>query len=266
MSELKALIFDVDGTLADTERNGHRVAFNKAFAQAGLNWHWSVQLYGALLAVTGGKERIRHYIEHYLPNFQAPGDLDEFIAALHGAKNAYYAEMVAAGEIPLRPGVKRLLLESQREDIRLAIATTTSRENVETLLEHSLDPDAVSWFEVIGAGDVVAFKKPASDIFHYTLEALGLPAEECLAIEDSANGMRASLAAGIRTLVTVSDYTRNEHFTGAALVVDNLGEPGQAMTVLSGDAHGAAMIDVAVLRRLHGDAGPLDGLQARAAP
>jgi len=266
MSALKGLIFDVDGTLAETERNGHRVAFNKAFAQAGLNWHWSVNLYGELLAVTGGKERIRHYIEQHLPEFQAPGDLSEFIAGLHGAKNAYYAEMVTAGEIPPRPGVKRLLLEAQREGIRLAIATTTSLENVEALLEHSLDPDAVSWFEVIAAGDVVAAKKPATDIFHYTLKALDLPAEACLAVEDSANGLRASLGAGIQTLVTVSDYTRNDRFTGAALVVDHLGEPGEAMTVLAGDAQGAAMIDVAVLRRLHGDVAVAGSQRVQAAP
>jgi beta-phosphoglucomutase-like phosphatase (HAD superfamily) len=161
--------------------------------------------------------------------------------------------------------VKRLLLEAQREDVRLAIATTTSRENVETLLEHSLDPDAVSWFEVIAAGDVVASKKPAADIFHYTLAAMGLPAEECLVIEDSANGLRASLGAGIQTLVTVSDYTNKERFDGAALVVDHLGDPGQSMTVLSGDAHGAAMIDVALLRRLHGNAEPSDARQAQGA-
>ena len=251
MSELKALIFDVDGTLADTEANGHRVAFNKAFAAAGINWHWSVELYGELLAVTGGKERILHYIQNFRPDFLAPGDLGEFIAGLHLAKNAYYAEMVAAGDIPLRPGVKRLLLEAQHAGLRLAIATTTSLENVETLLEHSLEADAASWFEVIGAGDMVAAKKPAPDIYHYTLEALNLSPEECLAVEDSANGLRSALAAGLKTLVTVSDYTRDQRFAGAALVVDQLGEPDQAMTVITGDAGRAAMIDVATLRHIH---------------
>lgn len=266
MSTLQALIFDVDGTLAETERNGHRVAFNKAFAQAGLNWHWSVDLYGELLAVTGGKERIRHFIEHDLPEFQAPGDMDEFIAGLHGAKNAFYAEMVAAGEIPLRPGVKRLLLEAQREGIRLAVATTTSLENVEALLEHSLDSDAVSGFEVIAAGDVVAAKKPAADIFHHALKILDLPAEACLAVEDSANGLRAALGAGLQTVVTVSDYTRDDCFDGAALVVDHLGEPDGPMTVLAGDGQGATLIDVEVLRRLHGDSTVVTSPRERAAP
>ena len=253
MSDLQALIFDVDGTLADTEANGHRVAFNKAFAEAGLNWHWSVELYGALLTVTGGKERIFHYIQNYQPQFIAPGALDEFIAALHRAKNGFYADMVAAGEIPLRPGVKRLLLEAQQSGLRLAIATTTSLENVEALLEHSLDPDAVSWFEVIAAGDVVAAKKPAPDIYHYALAAMNLSAADCLAVEDSMNGLRSALAADLKTVITVSDYTRNERFSGAVLVVDQLGEPGQAMTVLAGDAKGAAMIDVGTLRWIFQD-------------
>ena len=253
MSDLKALIFDVDGTLADTEANGHRVAFNKAFAEADLDWHWSVELYGELLAVTGGKERIFHYIQNYHPQFIAPGELGEFIAELHRAKNGYYADMVAAGEIPLRPGVRRLLLEAQQAGLRLAIATTTSMENVEALLEHSLDPDAVSWFEVIAAGDVVAAKKPAPDIYHYALKALKLSPAQCLAVEDSLNGLRSALAADLKTLVTVSDYTRSERFTGATLVVDQLGEPGQAMTVLEGDAKGAAMIDVTTLRLIFSD-------------
>jgi len=253
MSELKALIFDVDGTLADTEASGHRVAFNKAFAEAGLNWYWSVELYGELLAVTGGKERILHYIQKYHPQFIAPDELGTFIAGLHRAKNGYYADMVAAGEIPLRPGVRRILLEAQQAGLRLAIATTTSLENVEALLEHSLDPDAVSWFDVIAAGDVVAAKKPAPDIYHYTLKALNLSAAQCLAVEDSLNGLRSALAADLKTLVTVSDYTRGERFNGALLVVDQLGESGQEMTVLGGDAGGASMIDVNTLRWIFND-------------
>jgi len=251
MSALQALIFDVDGTLADTERNGHRPAFNKAFAAAGLDWFWSVELYGELLAVTGGKERMLHYIEKYLPNFQAPGDLNEFIAGLHRSKNGFYAEMVANGELPLRSGVRRLLLEAQQEGIRLAIATTTSKENVEALLEHSLEADSASWFEVISAGDVVKAKKPSPDIFIHAMEAMKLKPEDCLAVEDSSNGLRSALGAGLKTLVTVSGYTAKEKFPGAALVVDQLGEPDQPMHVLAGDGEGAGYVDMALLRRLH---------------
>lgn len=251
--QLQALIFDVDGTLADTELHGHRVAFNRAFARAGLDWEWSAELYGKLLKVTGGKERIRRYLDEYLPAFEVPGDRDAFITGLHRAKNALYAEMVAAGDVPLRPGVKRLLREAREAGLRLAIATTTSMENVDALLAHCFDEDVHSWFEVIGAGDVVPAKKPAPDIYHYTLAALDLPPAACLALEDSANGVRSAVAAGIPTLVTVSDYTKGEDFSGAAVVVDQLGEPDALSTVITPAPAGEPLqwIDVAALRRIH---------------
>lgn len=252
-TQLQALIFDVDGTLADTELHGHRVAFNRAFARAGLDWEWSAELYGKLLKVTGGKERIGRYLDEHRPTFTPPGDRDAFIAGLHKAKNQIYAEMVAAGDVPLRPGVKRLLREARAAGLRLAIATTTSMENVEALLAHCLDADMQGCFEVIGAGDMVPAKKPAPDIYHYTLAALGLPATACLALEDSANGLRAALAAGIPTLVTISDYTRGEDFGGAAVVVDHLGEPEVLLTVMTGAPDGEPLrwIDVPALHRVH---------------
>ena len=151
MAELAALIFDVDGTLADTERDGHRVAFNRAFADAGLDWEWSVELYGKLLAVTGGKERIRHYLDHFNTAFERPDGLDEFIAGLHAAKTEHYTRMLSEGLIPLRSGVKRLLQEARDAGMRLAIATTTTPANVSALLNYSLAPDAADWFEVIAA-------------------------------------------------------------------------------------------------------------------
>jgi HAD superfamily hydrolase (TIGR01509 family) len=253
MSKLRALLFDVDGTLADTERDGHRVAFNAAFAEAGLDWRWSVALYGELLAVTGGKERIRYYLERYNTAFQAPGDLIEFVAGLHTAKTRIYTRMLANGEIPLRPGVKRLLQEARAQGVRLAIATTTTPVNVLALLEHSLAPDAVAWFDVIAAGDIVPAKKPAPDIYHYALKRLNLRPEECIAFEDSENGLKSALGAGVRTIVTVNDYTCDHDLTGAALVLDQLGEPGLPFAVLQGDAYEAACVDMDLLRRIHGD-------------
>jgi beta-phosphoglucomutase-like phosphatase (HAD superfamily) len=170
MSELKALIFDVDGTLADTERDGHRVAFNQAFADAGLDWDWSVEVYGDLLSVTGGKERIRFYLEKYQSDFSIDGDLTEFIISLHKQKTNHYLALLQQGKIPLRPGVERLLHEAREAGLTLGIATTTTPANVSYLLESTLGADSLAWFDVIAAGDIVPDKKPAADIFVLALK------------------------------------------------------------------------------------------------
>ncbi|MDA8095359.1 MAG: HAD family hydrolase [Betaproteobacteria bacterium] len=250
----EALIFDVDGTLADTERDGHRLAFNRAFQSFGLDWEWDVGLYGELLQVTGGKERMRHYVQRHRPDL-ASSDLDALIPALHRQKTQHYTEHLAQGGIPMRPGVRRLLQEARAAGVRLAIATTTTPDNVSVLLRSSLDPSAEAWFEVIGAGDVVAAKKPAPDIYLWVLERLGLPAHRCLALEDSENGLRASRRAGIPTVVTISDYTRDQDFSGAVAVLTDLGDPGEPMTQLAGPDLGREYVDLALLRRWHEAAG-----------
>ncbi len=248
---LKALIFDVDGTLADTERDGHRVAFNRAFAEAGLDWNWDVPLYAKLLAVTGGKERIRHYVEQHRPDYQKPADFNALVARLHASKTRHYTALLGSGGIPLRPGVRRLLEEARRAGVRLAIATTTTPDNVIALLRHALLPEAESWFEVIGAGDVVAAKKPAPDIYHYVLERLRLSPAHCLAFEDSENGLRAAQAADLKTIITVNDYTRSHDFRGAVLVLDHLGEADRPFQVLSGaSVNGASVLDLRLLGQL----------------
>ncbi len=247
---LTTLIFDVDGTLADTEEI-HRIAFNQAFTNAGLDWRWSVERYGELLAVTGGRERIRHFMELEGMAALSRPDLDAWIAGLHRAKTALYTGMLAGGRIPLRPGVERLLTEARAAGLRLAIATTTSPPNVIALLQHSLAEDGEHWFEVIAAGDVVAKKKPAPDIYLHALHALGADPAECLAFEDSENGVRSARGAGIVTLVTENAYTRRHDFSGAALVLDHLGEPDEPCTAQSGTLNGARYVDVAALRKLH---------------
>ena len=221
---LKALLFDVDGTLADTERDGHRPAFNAAFKEFGLDWHWDVPLYGQLLAVTGGKERMKYYVEKFRTDYVKPENFEELVASLHKAKTAHYTRMLAEGGIPLRPGVRRLLEEARAAGLILGIATTTTPENVTALLKHSLDEEGVNWFKVIAAGDIVPAKKPASDIYVWAMQQLNLQPEECLAFEDSENGILASRGAGLRTIVTVNDYTADHDFSGAVAVLSDLGE------------------------------------------
>ena len=252
MNGLQALIFDVDGTLADTERDGHRAAFNAAFKDNGLDWRWDVELYGRLLAVTGGKERIRYYLDEFNGACPYQAEPDGFIARLHKDKTRHYTGMLRTGRVPLRPGVERLITEARESGTRLAIATTTTPENVTALLEHSLPPGSSDWFEVIAAGDVVPAKKPAPDIYHYALEQLGLAPEQCMAFEDSRNGILASRGAGLETVIAVNGYTRDDDFDGALLVVDHLGEPDHPFTVLEGDAKGADYLDLDLLQRLHG--------------
>jgi HAD superfamily hydrolase (TIGR01509 family) len=217
MRRFRALIFDVDGTLAETEEI-HRRAFNETFAAFGLGWTWDVALYAELLQVAGGKERIRHY--QRLAGGLALSDGE--VAELHRRKTDRYADLVSGGACALRDGVAKTLAAAAARGQRLAIATTTSRANVEALLAATLGPRGLPLFEVIVAGDEVARKKPAPDVYREALAHLGLPAAACLAIEDSRNGLLAARGAGIPVLIIRSAYFANDDFNGALAVVDRL--------------------------------------------
>ena len=215
----EALIFDVDGMLAETEEL-HRAAFNAVFKKEGLRWHWDVPLYGELLKITGGKERLRHYCG-MIGRPQAE-ITDDDIVRLHRRKNKSYAALSQAGACTLRPGVEALLRQARAKGLRLAICTTASRASAEVLLAAALPAAATEWFEVIVAGDEVSAKKPAPDAYLKVLSALALPASRCLAFEGSRNGLLSALAAGIETVVTPGLYTAVENFGGAAQVLPDL--------------------------------------------
>lgn len=217
MTDLRALIFDVDGTLADTEST-HREAFNEAFEEVGLDWNWSEAKYTALLRVAGGKERLKaHHRE--VNGYPMPAALVERV---HAAKTRRYVSRVQDRHVVLRPGVLALLEEARGRGLPLAIATTTSPENVSALLRSALGERWRDWFSAWGDASKAPRKKPDPQVYRYVLETLGLPASACLAFEDSFNGLTAALAAGIPTIITPTAFTAADDFEGARAVLPNL--------------------------------------------
>ena len=214
---LKALIFDVDGTLAETEE-AHRTAFNRTFAESGLGWDWSVKDYTRLLETTGGKERMLRHRD----DLGTSQPSDEKIVKLHKIKTGIYAEILASGGLDPRPGVADLIASARRAGLRIAVATTTNRPNVDALCQSCRGQAAKEIFDVIAAGDQVAAKEPAPDVFLLALKRLGLPAAEAIAFEDSLNGLRSANTAGLRTLVTPSAYTAHQDFAAANWVLPDL--------------------------------------------
>lgn len=229
MKEFKALIFDVDGTMAETEEL-HRRAFNESFAQYGLDWSWDVDLYAQLLRVTGGKERITHFMNRYQNDQNRLSSAQ--IADLHRTKNDRYAELIASGGCQLRAGIADVLEAAERRAQLLAIATTTSRANVEALLKPIFGRGWPDIFHVIVCGEDVARKKPFPDAYLKALQGLLLPARACLALEDSRNGLLAARSAGVPVVVIRSLYFGNDDFEGALKVVNEVTDLGDFEEIL----------------------------------
>lgn len=228
---LKALIFDCDGVLVDTERDAHRVGFNRAFAEHDIDAEWDVELYGKLLLVAGGKERMRAYFDEYGWPEGADTDetRDELIVELHKTKTQITSELVST--LPVRPGVLRIVDEAIAAGVRLGVCTTSNPKFIDAVLD-LFGPERKAAFEFVHAGDVVAKKKPAPDIYLMAIETLGLPAHECVVIEDSRNGLLAAKGAGLPCLITTSTYTVEEDFAEADRVVPELGdEPNVNITL-----------------------------------
>lgn len=220
---LKALIFDVDGTLADTE-SVHRAAFNHAFKELGLDWHWDEALYTELLEISGGKERVQHYWQQVNPDIKAidAQAVQDTINRIHELKTAYYEAAVNNGEVSLRPGVLNLFEEATNEGVLLAIATTTSPVNIAALLRKAMGPDWRHSFAAIGDGTTAPQKKPHPLVYEQILQILRLDPRECLAFEDSGNGLKAATLAGLATIITPTQFTRHHDFSRALHVVPDL--------------------------------------------
>ncbi|MGW7042258.1 HAD-IA family hydrolase [Streptomyces avermitilis] len=263
---MPALIFDCDGVLADTERDGHLPAFNETFEEFGLPVRWSDEEYAQKVKVGGGKERMRTLLT---PDFVAaaglpadPAALAEQVAGWHRRKTEIYTGIIRSGGIPPRPGVRRVAMEAYEAGWTLAVASTSAEASVRSVLELAMGPELAAHFSVF-AGDVVPRKKPAPDIYDFAVHRLGLDPARVVVIEDSRNGMLSALGAGLACAVTTSAYTQEEDFTGASLVVTSLGDPPPEETVtrVLSDPLGAhpgpwvVLADLAALLTTDGDAG-----------
>jgi len=220
---MEAIIFDCDGVLADTERDGHRVAFNRAFAKKGYPIEWGVELYGELLEVSGGKERMRHYFDSYGWPCDVT-DKNTLIKELHKLKTDFFLQIIESGELPARAGVTRLIDEAIAADVTLAVCSTSHERAVNLVVEKLLGSERKARFSAILAGDVVSKKKPDPEIYSLASERLRLEPSECIVIEDNRNGLLAAKAAGMYCIITTNGYTKDEDFTEADLVVSELGD------------------------------------------
>jgi len=232
MSKMKALIFDCDGVIAETEKDGHRESFNRAFKEAGIDARWSVEEYQELLKTAGGKERMKVYFSKNQSRFPGIVFDDDIIRDLHKRKTEIFMEMCRNGELPVRPGIRRIINEAHEKGLILAVCSTSNEKSVETLIRSSVGEKEFCYFNSIFAGDIVRHKKPAPDIYNLVKEKYGLEGNECFVVEDNRNGLLAAKSAGMHCIVTVSYYSTEEDLKEADMVVSSLGEPGEPAEVL----------------------------------
>lgn len=252
---LQAILFDVDGTLAETERDGHRKAYNRAFRNLGLDFRWGPKLYRRLLMQPGGKERLQHYLRRYQPalgdHADAVGeDIEAWVEHVHYVKSRYFRRLVRRGKLPLRPGVARLMREADGVGLKIAIVTNASRASLKPILRYSLGSELADRVDVVVCGEDGVAKKPAPDLYQLALRRLQLSPASCVAIEDSAMGLKAATAAGIRTVITLNGDTEGQDFDAAMLVVNHLGEPESPATVLQGRLDQRTWVTAADLQHL----------------
>lgn len=228
---MEALIFDCDGVLVDTERDGHRIAFNMAFAHKGINVVWSIEEYKELLKVAGGKERMKYYFNEN----GWPGQFDDhegLIISLHKQKTQLFMQLIESGALPLRPGIKRIVDEAISQNLKLAVCSTSNEKSVRLIVDLLLGKQRRGNFQAILAGDIVTRKKPDPEIYNLCIETLNINPRECMVIEDSRNGLMAAKAANFNCLITTNGYTADEDFTEADLVVNELGnDPDIQITI-----------------------------------
>jgi len=247
---IAALIFDVDGTLADTEAV-HLQAFNEAFDVVGLPWRWTPDRYAELLKTSGGKERMAAYLNSLDMTATRRRELRARIPDIHRRKTGFYARHLLRGTVVLRDGIGRLITEARAARVKLAIASTTARESIDALLTSTLGPDAPRWFAVIAAGDDVERKKPAPDIYELVLQSLDARGEECVAFEDSGRGLAAARSAGLFTVATPTCWTRDDNFSGADLVLSRLGDADRPLTGDDAQRAGNIFLGLDELAELH---------------
>jgi len=236
---LRALLFDVDGTLADTERFGHRPAYNRAFKDLKLGFRWSAPLYRELLQLPGGRERLLYFLDHHQPELgdysdTVQQDASAWVERVHRLKSHYFDQYVRRGRVPLRPGVARLIGEAKAAGLQVALVSNASPASLQPVLRYALGAELLKAIDVVVGGEPGRRKKPAPDAYQHALRLLGRAPGECVAIEDSEMGLTAATAAGIATVITATSNTAHEDFTAAALVLDQLGDPGNPARVRKG--------------------------------